>query len=291
MTPPLFIDGIGAFADRFEGFILDQWGVIHDGQAPYPAALEALAELKRRGKRIVLLSNSGRRAAFNRRRLVDMGFNVAMFDGLVTSGEAAWQLLEQRARAPWSELGRRCMLFTIGGDLGVVEGLGLELVDDVEQADFLFATALEIPPRTLDDYRRIAERAVQRRLPLVCSNPDKVAPAGGGFAISPGTLAEIYQGLGGRVHFVGKPHGPIYAACLEALAPLQPGQVVAIGDSIEHDIKGARNVGLAACFVTSGVHRADFPPDASRAAQIFRLAELEAEHGASPDWVIQRLVW
>ena len=96
MSTPSFVDGIGAFADRYQGFLLDQWGVIHDGQQALPAALAALGELKRRNKRLVVLSNSGRRAALNRRRLAEMGFNVAMFDAVVTSGEAAWQALERR---------------------------------------------------------------------------------------------------------------------------------------------------------------------------------------------------
>jgi HAD superfamily hydrolase (TIGR01459 family) len=291
MTAALLVDGISSFADRFEGFILDQWGVIHDGQQPYPAALETLSELNRRGKRVVLLSNSGRRASLNRRRLTSMGFEPDTFDAIITSGEAAWQLLKNRAGPPWSELGRRCLLFTVGDDLGVVEDLGLELVDDPDNADFLFATALEIPPQTLDDYRRIAVRAVELGLPLVCSNPDKIAPAGGGFAISPGTLAEIYSELGGVVHFVGKPHGPIYAASLEALSALQPSQIVAIGDSLEHDVTGAKTAGLAACFVTSGVHKSDFPPGASAAQRSRTVEELAAKHGVRPDWVIPRLSW
>ncbi|HEX6012024.1 MAG TPA: HAD family hydrolase, partial [Geminicoccaceae bacterium] len=93
MNSPRFVDGIGAFADRYEGFLLDQWGVIHDGRKALPKAVAALAELKRRNKRLVVLSNSGRRAALNRRRLADLGLDVAMLDAVVTSGEAAWNLL------------------------------------------------------------------------------------------------------------------------------------------------------------------------------------------------------
>lgn len=291
MVAPLFVDGIHTFADRYEGFILDQWGVIHDGQKALPQALAALAELQRRNKRVVLLSNSGRRAAFNRRRLAAMGFNMGGFTAVVTSGETAWSLLKHRATPPYSELGRRCLLFTIGGDLGVIEDLDLEPVEDADHADFVFATGLEIPPHTLDDYRRVLERAAARGLPMLCSNPDKVAPTAAGLQISPGSVAEIYEELGGTVHYVGKPYRPIYGACLDVLDGLEPEEIVAIGDSLEHDIKGAQNVGIASCFLMAGIHAAEFPPDASRAAHQHTLDQLCGRYDARPDWVAPALVW
>jgi HAD superfamily hydrolase (TIGR01459 family) len=291
MTTPHFVDGIGAFADRYEGFILDQWGVIHDGRRPLPEAVAVIAELKRRNKRLVLLSNSGRRADLNRRRLAEMGFNLAMFDAVVTSGEAAWLLLQHRARPPFDRLGRRCLLFTIGGDVEVVARLGLELVEEPEEADFLLTTGLEIPPLTLGDYRQIVERAAARDLPMICSNPDKVAPVGGALQIAPGSVAEIYEQLGGQVFYVGKPHRPIYGPCFDALDGLDPSEIVAIGDSIEHDIKGANGVGIASCFLMGGIHASGFPPEASRAAHQHHLDQLCDRYDARPDWVAARLAW
>ncbi|MGH7290496.1 MAG: HAD hydrolase-like protein, partial [Myxococcota bacterium] len=189
------------------------------------------------------------------------------------------------------ELGRRCLLFTIGGDLGVVEALGLELVDTPEQADFLFLTGTEIPPLTLDDYHAILERAARRSLPMVCSNPDHVAPSGTELVIAPGTIAAMYEAMGGTVRYIGKPHAPIYGACLDALEGLELGEIVAVGDSLEHDIKGANNVGIASCFLTGGIHAGEFPPDATPAEHERQLAELGRQHAASPDWVVPRLTW
>ena len=254
-------------------------------------ALTALAELKRRGKRLVVLSNSGRRAALNRRRLVEMGLEVAMFDAVVTSGEAAWGLLSQRSQPGFRELGRRCVLFTIGGDRGVLDDLGIEVVEEPEDADFLFNTGLEIPPRTLDDYRGILERAARRRLPMVCSNPDRVAPSHGKLITAPGTVAALYEEMGCTVLYVGKPHAPIYQACLEALSGLAPTEIVAVGDSVEHDVRGAQGVGIDACFVTSGIHKDEFPVEASQAEVERRLSELSRRHGAWPRWVVPQLAW
>jgi HAD superfamily hydrolase (TIGR01459 family) len=291
MNEPHYVDGIGAFADRYQGFLLDQWGVIHDGRRALPAALAALAELKRRGKRLVVLSNSGRRAELNKRRLADLDFDVAIFDAVVTSGEAAWQLLHDRRQPGFAELGRRCLLFTINGDQGVVDGLGLELVDAPERADFLFTTGLEIPPLTLDHYRGLLERAAVRHLPMVCSNPDRVAPSGSELVVAPGTIAAMYEAMGCEVLYVGKPHAPIYGACLDALDGLELGELVAVGDSLEHDIRGANGVGIASCFLTGGIHAAEFPPDGAPAARARRLARLCDEFGGWPDWVAPRLVW
>ena len=291
MTLPRFVDGISALADRYEGFLLDQWGVIHDGRRALPEALAALAELKRRNKRLVVLSNSGRRAELNRRRLVDLGFNVAIFDAVVTSGEAAWQLLRHRTQPGFAELGTRCVLFTINDDRGVVEDLGIEVVDEPEQADFLFTTGLQIPPLSLDDYRAVLERAVARQLPMVCSNPDRVAPSGGELVVAPGTVAAMYEQMGCKVLYVGKPHAPIYGACLDALDGLDRTEIVAVGDSLEHDIQGANGMGIASCFLTGGIHAAEFPADATPDDRRQRLEQLSAEFGARPDWVIPRLIW
>lgn len=291
MGAALFPSGLGEIADRFEGFIIDQWGVIHDGQQLFPAATDVLRELKARGKRIVLLSNSGRRAAFNRRRLAEMGLDLGLLDAVVTSGEAAWQALHRRTEPPFDTLGRRCLLFTIGGDLGVVDGLGLELVDDPERADFVFATGLEIPPRTLDDYRRLVEPAAARGVPMICSNPDKVAPVGDRLAISPGTIAQVYEELGGSVRYLGKPYQPIYAACFEALAGIRRERIVAVGDSMEHDVKGANDAGIAACFVLGGIHAADFPAGAGRVEHAREVERLALRYGARPDLVLERFVW
>ena len=291
MTSPRFVDGIGAFADRYEGFLLDQWGVIHDGRKALPEAVAALAELKRRNKRLVVLSNSGRRATLNRRRLAEMGLDTAMFDAVVTSGEAAWNLLRHRTQPGFRDLGRRCVLFTIGGDLGVLDDLGIEVVEDAADADFLFNTGLEIPPRTLDDYHAVLERAAARRLPMVCSNPDRVAPSQGRLITAPGTVAAMYEQMGCNVLYVGKPHAPIYGACLDALEGLEPSEIVAVGDSVEHDVRGANGVEIDACFVTGGIHADDFPAGATPAEREGHLADLCQRFGARPQWVVPRLVW
>ncbi len=288
MHATAFVDGVGAFIDAYEGFLIDQWGVLHDGEQVYPGALEVLAELARRNKQVVLLTNSGRRRSFNEARLRELGFNTGALAGIVTSGEATWQALRERGVEPFRSLGRRCLLFTRADDFGPVEGLDLELVEDPAQADFLYLTWLDALTHSMDAFDRVIEVAAARGLPLICSNPDRVAPTAGGLTQAPGSLAERYRRIGGQVVYVGKPHAPIYRTCRDVLPDLAAGEICAIGDSIEHDIKGAKQAGMAAAFVMRGIHADAFPAGASRAAERRALDALAAEHGVHADFALPR---
>jgi HAD superfamily hydrolase (TIGR01459 family) len=285
-----FVDGIAALADRYRGFVLDQWGVLHDGRQAYPGAREVVHELSRRGKRLIVLSNSGRRAANSRRRLEGLGFGPADFERVVTSGEIAWGMLAEPGRLPCAGPGRRCFLLTSENDRSFVEGLGLTLVDTPEAADFVLAIGLDSASVTLDDCRALATALRRCRLPMICTNPDKVAVIPGGTGIAPGALAVLYEEQGGEVLWIGKPHRPIYDACLGLLDGLEPAEIVAIGDSLEHDIKGANGAGIASCLVQHGIHAAELQPGGARAKQEEGLETLCRRYAARPDWVVPRLV-
>ncbi len=286
MHATAIVDGMSAFIDAYEGFLVDQWGVLHNGESIYSGALEVLAELARRNKRVVLLTNSGRRRSFNEERLRELGFNTRALAGIVTSGEATWRALHERSAEPFKSLGRRCLLFTRADDMGPVEGLDLELVQDPAEAEFIYLTWLDALTHSIEDFDAVIEAAVARDLPMVCANPDRVAPTEGGLTQAPGSLAERYRTFGGRVIYVGKPHPPIYQACLELLPELEPAEICGVGDSFEHDIKGAKQAGLAAAFVMRGIHAAAFPEGASRAAERKALDELASEHGVIADWAL-----
>ncbi len=291
MTHARFVNGLAALAERYDGFVLDQWGVLHDGLRPYPGVVEVLEALHSRRKPVVLLSNSGRRAALSRERLRQIGFDPHLFTGVVTSGETAWQGFRERNAAPFDRLGRRCVLLTREGDLTVAQGVGLELVEAPEEADFLFLAGVEPPPVTAEDYEPILERCLGCRLPMLCTNPDLVAVTGDALTLAPGTLGRRYESAGGVVHYVGKPHPPVYAACRALLVGIEAERILAVGDSLAHDVRGANLAGFAAAFVTDGIHREAFPPDLDEATRAAALERLEQEHEARADWVIPRLVW
>lgn len=281
MSDPVFIDGIGAIAERFDAFLLDQFGVMHDGTRAYPHAVEALRELQRLGKRLFVLSNSGQRVPPNRERLGRVGLPMDAFEAIVTSGEVAWQVLKARRTPPYDRLGRRCLLLNRDDDRRPVEGLDLDVITEPGAADFILMVNTASPGHTLEDYRAVLAPMLERQTPMICSNPDRVAVSSEGLAIAAGAVAAWYEEEGGRVHRIGKPYPEIYAHCLRHLEGVDKTRVAAVGDSFEHDIRGGRAAGLATVFVRDGIHGPELSgagPDA--------LLRLAAAHGApAPDFV------
>lgn len=288
---PVAIDGIEAICDSFDHVLLDQWGVLHDGQRLYPDAHACLDRLRARGKTVLILSNSGRRGAENAKRLDEMGLPPAAYDRIITSGDAVWTALADRDTPPFDGIGRRCLLFTRGNDRSVVEGLDLALVERVEEAEFLLLAGLDESVADLARWRDLLTSAVTAGLPMICANPDTTMLSAGGLLPGPGAVAGIYRSLGGDVTYVGKPHPQIYATALGVLGDPDPARVLAVGDSLDHDVLGARGVGAASLFITGGVqapHFAAIADGPNLAAAVRRLAEGEDR---LPDWVMPELTW
>ena len=247
------VASLAPLAAAFEGFILDQWGVLHDGTHPYPGAAECLARLRASGKRIVVLSNSGKREADNLRLMKRMGFDIGLIDRFVSAGEDARNALEFPVGPFHRRLGRRCYVFTRGGDRSLLEGIGLDLVATVQSADFLAVIGTDSPQRNAEDYESDLRTGISRGLPMVCANPDLARFAPEGLIEAAGVLAQRYEALGGAVFYHGKPYPPIYRSCLAALG-CTPDKVLAIGDSMEHDVLGASRVGIRSALIPGGVH-------------------------------------
>lgn len=286
-----FHDGIGPLAERYDGFIVDQWGVLHDGAAAYPGVIDALLRLADAGKRVVVLSNSGKRAALNRERLARLGFGPGAFAGVVTSGEATWRALRVRGDPFFARLGRRCLLVSAPGDRSVVEGLDLDLVDDPAAADFVLVTGLGDKARALGSYDGLLRAALDRDLPLICANPDIVGITAEGLVATPGALTRRYAELGGTTRSIGKPHPEVYAECRALLGAVPAARIVAVGDSLEHDIAGGAAARLATAFVTSGIHADAFADAVDGAARRRALARLAERFGATPDHAVPVFAW
>ena len=291
MSAPTHCSGLAELAERYSSLIVDQWGVLHDGAAPYPDAIDCLECLQAGGKRVVLLSNSGKRASVNVERLRAMGIGDDLFDAVVTSGEATWTALVERTDPFFAGLGRHCILWARYGDRSVVDGLPLEVVEDMDEAEFILLAGSE-DHMTLDHFAGMLERGARRGLPMVCANPDVVAvQPGGGFGMAPGAVARRYEELGGRVGYVGKPHRPVYELCLERLGHPPVGEIVAVGDSLAHDVAGAAAMGIDAALVVAGIHADELDLEMDRAGLQAALARLHEEHGVLPRWLLPRFRW
>jgi HAD superfamily hydrolase (TIGR01459 family) len=289
-NPPstTFPDNLAALMPRYDGFLLDQWGVLHDGVRPYPAAVAALEMLHRAAKRVIILSNSGRSGAENARQLAKFGFAPELYDEVVSAGDDARDALAARDEPFHQALGRRCLLLAREGEQHLAEGLGLDLVENVETADFILLMTMDPPRQSVASWMDLLKAASVRRLPMICANPDlhRASPTGG-LQEAPGLVARAYEQLGGTVRYHGKPQPRIYRTCLAKLG-LDRSRVVAIGDSLEHDIAGAQGAGIDSVFIAGGIHRGEIGWDGAALDPASCLA-LFASAGRSPTYVLPLL--
>lgn len=277
------LPGLAPLASAYRGFIIDLWGVVHDGIAAFPPALHALAQLTNRN--VLLLSNAPRRAAAARATLRRLGVDDALYTGLLTSGEAVWQELHAR-HDPWfARLGARVYHMGPARDRSVIEDLGLTRAATPGQADFVVNTGPDDERETSTEAEFLPELRACRaaHLPMICANPDLVVMRGTTPLLCAGALAEAYAALGGEVRAIGKPHPEIYATALRMMG-CAPHEVLAIGDSLRTDIAGAAAAGIDSAWVLGGIH-ADLAADPRRAADAAGAA------GLAPQATLPALTW
>jgi len=255
------INGIRELAPEYDGFILDLWGVVHDGTAPFPGVLDCMERLIAAGKRLVLLSNAPRRSDDVMRRITRIGVPERLYHGIMSSGEEAWLHLKHRDEPFYAALGHRCVHIGSERDLEIREGLDLVFVDVPAEADFILNTGPAEWEDTLETYMPVLAEALSRGLPMVCANPDLVVVHNGKPALCAGALAEEYQRLGGRVRWHGKPYPSVYESCLGLLGIGEKRRILAIGDSLRTDIAGATGAGIDSLFIAGGIHADELSND------------------------------
>lgn len=278
---PRLITNAAPLLGPARGAIVDLWGVMHNGVAAFPEAVDALARFRAgRDARVVMLSNAPRPSPVVRLQLDKFGVPPSVYDAIVTSGDAARQSLEARPGLA---------VFHIGPerDMPLFEGLKLDLVSGLAEADAVVCSGLRDDEReTAEDYRPLLEAALARGLPLVCANPDRIVARGARTIPCAGAVARLYETMGGTVEWHGKPYPSVYGRSLELLGT-DPAETIAIGDGIETDIPGANAQGIPALLVTGGVHAPLWgdPADAGR------LSAALTDHGLHVAGAIDRLRW
>jgi HAD superfamily hydrolase (TIGR01459 family) len=289
MTP---CQGLFELMDSYDGFIMDQWGVLHNGVQPYEGVITCLNHLKQRKKQVMILSNSAKRSEDNVERLKKLGITPAHYKSVVTAGEVTWQGLKTQKDAPFKGLGTKCYLIARPDDIALLQGLDIELVRDIEQAQFILITSFDQAHMKLDDLDPIFKKAIAKKIPAICANPDTVTVYGHERHIGPGAVAQRYHDLGGMTHLIGKPHKTIFRYCLGLFDKIIPSRILVIGDSIQHDITGGVAVDIDTAFVTSGIHAGSFKEDMSPEKRRKTMEILVQGHGGvRPNWVLENLVW
>ena len=285
------IAGIEGLVDRYHTYIIDLWGVLHDGVTAFPGAADALLRLRTAGCRVVLLSNSPARVADVSHRMEGMGIDPGCYDLLITSGEFTHLALAKcPLRAPPAS-GRT--LFHLGPmhDRSLFDGLaGFDLVADIDLADLIVITGPVGATDQLDVYVPLLTLAAARVIPMICANPDRIVIQGGRMKICAGTIAAYYQGLGAPVAWIGKPWPAIYQHLLERIGNPGPAGMLIIGDGLETDIAGAARINADSALIASGIHHEDIMAGGSR-VDLGRLAQLTNRVGVVPNWVMPRFCW
>lgn len=284
------LHGLSEIAERYDGFIVDLWGVMHDGVQPYPGARETLRALKARGKRVVMLSNAPRRSVMAAERSAKVGVTPDLYDTLMTSGEETWHALRDRSDPWYAGLGRRVLLFAAIFDRPFLSGLELTEASGPADADFLLVTGAA-SGETVADYESRLAAAAAAGLPMICANPDLEVISAGRREICAGALALRYEALGGTVRYHGKPHASVYHTCFGLLGIADRRRILAIGDSLRTDVAGANGVGVDCLLVTGGIHAEELGAAAGEHPDPAALGAICARDGQHPVAAIPHLVW
>ncbi len=285
------LPGFAPLADRFDGFVLDLWGVIHDGVNAFPHAVDCLTRLRAAGKRTLLLSNVPRPNDAAQALMRQMGIADDLYTDILTSGEAVRRALQRPPDLWWAELGQRMFHLGPERDRGVYEGLALEKVEQPADANFVLNTGPDDHrnPTDMDEFEDVLADCARHHLPMICANPDLQVIRGGVRVLCAGSLALRYQELGGDVRSLGKPDAAIYQPVLQSLG-LPVGRVLAVGDALHTDIAGAAGVDIASCWVLAGVH-GEALGDGAGGFDTVRAEAAAAEAGVAPIVTIPHFGW
>jgi HAD superfamily hydrolase (TIGR01459 family) len=285
---PEIIERFAPLARDYDVLLCDVWGVIHNGVAAFASACQALARFRAERGTVILITNAPRPGASVERMLERLGVPPAAYDAITSSGDVTRGIVEAR-------LGERVFHLGPPRDLSIFAGLDVSFAP-AETADYVVCSGLfddtsEAPER----YRALLAAMRARGLFMVCANPDIVVERGDQLVYCAGALADAYKELGGEVLYCGKPYAPIYTAALGKAAACRGGdtppldRVLAIGDSVRTDLKGAASFGVDCLFVISGIHAEEFGgrdgPDLSGLNAAFAAA------GVAPKAITRTLAW
>lgn len=271
-------------AGDYQAILCDVWGVLHNGVRAFAEAANALEGVRRKGRAVVLITNAPRPHGDVEAQLDALGVSREAYDRVVTSGDVTRDLIVEGSRR----------VFHIGPDrdLSIYDGLDVELCEEPEASSVVCTGLYDDETETPEDYSDLLMRLRARNMPFICANPDIVVERGDRLIWCAGALARDFGQLGGRTLISGKPHRPIYVAALKAAGEVlgrevAASDVLAIGDGVLTDLKGADLNGIDALYVSGGIHARDYgetlDPDPTR------LAAFLDKHGHRPMAVIPRL--
>jgi HAD superfamily hydrolase (TIGR01459 family) len=287
ISSPPFTAHFSALASAYDVVLCDVWGVVHNGVVAFADACDALARFRRQGGTVVLITNAPRPAAVVMTILDGLHVPRAAYDAMVSSGDVTRAVMAARA-------GKRVFHVGPARDVPMFKGLDAPLAG-LESADYVVCSGLfDDTTESPQDYAALIASMRAHDLPMVCANPDIVVERGDKLVYCAGAIADLYAAAGGDVLYAGKPYRPIYEQAVEVARgargrAVEPARLLAIGDSVRTDLKGAAAFGIDCLFVTGGIHAEELGgrdrPSTAALGDVFAAA------GLAPKAVMQRLVW
>lgn len=285
------VTGLSKIMHRYDGVILDLFGVLHNGIEPYPGTIPALKALKAEGKPVVLLSNTPKLSIRSAEDLRAMGITDDLYDRLITAGDAAHEALRDKYDDFHASCGRACWFMGPEKMAHILEELNFDVLDGPEGASFILNSMPGTENESIDDLENMLKRAAEMDLPMVCANPDLVVNIGDNQFKCAGTFARFYEDKGGRVAYHGKPYTRVYEMAQEILQISDPSRILAVGDSLHTDIQGAQNFGIDGIFNLVGIHREEVLMDDADEIDLEKVRLVLANQPHTPIAVMEGLTW
>ena len=246
MSKNLDIIGLKSIANQYDLFFIDLWGVVHNGINLHKKAIETLVEIDKSNKKYVLLTNAPRPNSTVKTFLKKLGMDNKILENVYTSGEAALSYLKKNH---FEEI-----FYHIGPprDFDLFNNFEKKKTKDIKLSSYILCTGLfDDHDNDLNYYKNLLLNHVSKK--LICTNPDLIVHKGSVEELCAGSVAKVFEDLGGEVIYFGKPHKEVYNMCFSSNE-----KVLAIGDNLRTDIKGANNLKIDCIFITEGVHRKEF---------------------------------
>src|SRR6201985_2034867 len=256
MTTLKFAERLHDLVGDVDVLLSDIWGVVHNGLVAFPEACDALRNFRVQGGTVILITNAPRPADSVQRQLRKLGVADETYDAIVSSGDLTRHFVADHP-------GGKVFWLRPERDNSIYRGLD-PVLSPLDQADYIVCTGLlDDETETPEDYRSMMMQARERKLTLICANPDIVVERGDRLIYCAGAIAELYRDLGGEGVFYGKRPRPIYERSIGLAAEhggheIKLERVLAIGDSVRTDLAGAHGFGIDCLFVTRGIHAEDF---------------------------------
>ncbi len=281
------IPHFAALAPNYDVFLCDVWGVVHNGEVSFPAACDALMRARQVGATVVYITNAPRPGEAVMRQLDRLKVPRETCDAIASSGDVTRHVIAERKGETLCHIGPE-------RDHSIFTGLDVTFAP-LETADYVVCSGLDDDDnQTPEDFRARLELMLKRKLFMVCGNPDLVVERGDRLVYCAGSIAEMYEKMGGEVLYAGKPYRPIYELALEKAETARGrkadrSRVMAIGDSVRTDLVGAAAFGIDMLFMTAGIHAEELggrsAPDPEKLKSTFAAA------GRQPTAVMQHLTW